>query len=63
MSRLIELVKKNKLHIIIVRIIGKNKDSIHLHEKYRFTYVEILKEVRFKFNRYIDVYLIQLILK
>jgi L-amino acid N-acyltransferase YncA len=62
-GRIIRLAKKNKLHVIIARIAGENEISVHLHKKYGFTYAGSLKEVGFKFNRYIDVHLMQLILK
>lgn len=60
---IIELAKKNKLHVIIARIAGENEVSVHLHKKYGFTNAGSLKEVGFKFNRYIDVRLMQLILE
>lgn len=61
-AEIIKIARKNKLHVIIARIAGKNEISVNLHKKYGFTYVGSLKEVGFKFNRYIDVHLMQLIL-
>lgn len=63
MARIVELARDNKLHVIIASIAGENEISIHLHKKYGFTYIGSLREVGFKFNRYIDVHLMQLILK
>ncbi len=62
MTEIIKIARKNKLHVIIARIAGENEISIRLHKKYGFTYVGSLKEVGFKFNRYVDVHLMQLIL-
>lgn len=62
MAEIIKLAGENKLHVLIARISGENKISIHLHQKYGFAYVGLLKKVGFKFNRYIDVHLMQLIL-
>jgi phosphinothricin acetyltransferase len=62
-AEIIKIARKNKLHVIIARIAGENEISIHLHKKYGFTYVGSLKEVGFKFNRYIDVHLMQLVLE
>lgn len=62
-AEIIKIARKNKLHVIIARIAGENEISVHLHKKYGFTYIGSLKEVGFKFNRYIDVHLMQLILK
>ncbi len=61
-AEILKIARKNKLHVIIARITGENEISVHLHKKYGFTYVGSLKEVGFKFNRYIDVHLMQLIL-
>ena len=61
--RIIELARKNKLHVIIARIAGENEISVHLYKKYGFKYSGSLKEVGFKFSRYIDVHLMQLILE
>jgi L-amino acid N-acyltransferase len=62
MARIIEFARKNKLHVVIARIAGENEISVHLHKKYGFIYVGSLKEVGYKFDRYIDVHLMQLIL-
>lgn len=59
---IIKIARKNKLHVIIARIAGENEISIHIHKKYGFIYAGSLKEAGFKFNRYIDVNLMQLIL-
>jgi L-amino acid N-acyltransferase YncA len=61
-SRIIELARKNKLHVVIARIAGENEISVHLHKKYGFTHVGSLKEVGYKFDHYIDVHLMQSIL-
>ena len=62
MSGIIKLAKKNKFHAVIAGIAEGNKISIHLHKKYGFFHTGVLKEVGFKFNRYIDVHLMQLVL-
>jgi phosphinothricin acetyltransferase len=63
MKRIIEEGKKSSLHIILARITDGNKTSIHLHEILGFEHVGILKEVGYKFDKYLDVYLMQKILK
>lgn len=62
MAEIIRLAKKNKFHIVLAGIAGDNKVSIHLHEKYGFFHTGVLKEAGFKFNKYIDVHLMQLML-
>ena len=59
---IINCAKKKNLHTIIARIDGENEISVHLHKKNGFNYIGSLKEVGFKFNKYIDVHLMQLIL-
>ena len=63
MKRIIEEGKKVGLHVILARITDGNKISIHLHEMFGFEHVGILKEVGYKFDRCLDVYLMQKILK
>ncbi len=63
MSGIVELARKNKFHVVIARIAGVNEVSVNLHQKYGFFNVGVLKEVGFKFNCYIDIRLMQLILE
>ncbi|MBS4537128.1 N-acetyltransferase [Clostridium sp. D2Q-11] len=58
----IEIAKKLKYHSIIARIAGANQKSIYLHEKYGFNHIGTMKEAGFKFSKYIDIYIYQLIL-
>ncbi len=64
---LIEAVlKKGKsagLHAVIARITEGNEKSIHIHESMGFEHVGILKEVGFKFNKRLDVYILEKILE
>ena len=46
----------------ILKSISTEEVSFYLHDKYGFFHVGVLKEVGFKFNRYIDFHLMQLIL-
>ena len=62
MNKLVEIAKELNLHTILSRIADGNQISIKLHEKYGFSVVGITKEVGFKFNRYIDVVMMQLML-
>lgn len=58
----IQLGKSLNYHTIISRIAGDNEKSIYLHKKYGFNHIGTMKEVGYKFSRYIDVDLYQLIL-
>jgi len=63
-TRLLELItlagKEAGNHTVISRITSGNDVSIHLHEKLGYRIVGTLKEVGFKFGRYLDVVLLQL---
>ncbi|MES2690457.1 MAG: N-acetyltransferase family protein [Bacteroidota bacterium] len=62
MKALLEAGKKAGLHTIIARISEGNEVSIYLHKKYGFVPTGTLKEVGYKFNRYVDVHMMQLML-
>lgn len=60
MEKLLEYVQETKCcHTIISRIAGENEISIKLHKKFGFQLTGTLKEVGYKFNRYIDVHFYQ----
>ena len=53
--------KKLEIHTVLSRITQGNEASIHLHEKAGFRHVGVMKEVGFKFGRFLDVQMMQLI--
>ena len=61
-ASIIDIARKNGFHILIARVVTENKASVNLAGKYGFTIAGSLKEVGYKFGRYIDVYLMQLML-
>ena len=63
MEAIIKEGEKVGLHVIIARITEGNKLSIHLHEKYGFKHIGVMKEVGQKFGKKLDVYLMQKIYK
>lgn len=62
MPPLIEAAKKMKLHTIIASIDATNEASIKLHEGFGFKEVAHFKEVGWKFERWLDLKFLQLIL-
>ncbi|MFY8190127.1 MAG: GNAT family N-acetyltransferase [Bacteroidia bacterium] len=44
---------------MLARITEGNDTSIRLHQKYGFTLVGVMRQVGFKFGRYLDVTLMQ----
>ncbi len=62
LAPLIESARKLGLHAIIAVIDGQNEVSIRLHAKFGFEIVGRFKEVGYKFNRWLDVVYMELIL-
>ncbi len=58
-ERLEEEAVTYKFHTLLSRICTESKASIRVHEKNGFVQVGFLKEVGFKFNRYLDVVIYQ----
>ena len=59
---LIEAAKQLKLHTIIAGIDATNQVSIKLHEQFGFEEVAHFKQVGYKFDRWLDLKFMQLIL-
>jgi len=59
---LIALAKVQKLHVMIGCIDAENKGSIAFHEKLGFKKAGILKESGYKFDKWLDLQFMQLIL-
>ncbi|MDB5277147.1 MAG: acetyltransferase [Ferruginibacter sp.] len=62
MPPLIEAAKQLGLHAIVAGIEATNEASIALHEKFGFVEVAHFKEVGFKFNRWMDLKFLELII-
>jgi len=61
-ERLIELARRHGHHTIIALIAHVREPSIKLHEKYGFVEVGRLREVGHKFDQWLDVVYMQLML-
>ena len=61
MPPIIEAAKQLKLHAIVAGIEASNEASIALHNKFGFVEVAHFKEVGFKFNRWMDLKFLELI--
>lgn len=62
LAPLIESAKKIGLHAIIAAIDGENQASIKLHARFGFATVGHFKQVGYKFNRWLDVIYMELLL-
>ncbi len=61
MEVLVLEAKKAGLHSLIARITHGNEQSIYLHERMGFVPAGTLREVGYKFDKYHDVHLMQLV--
>ncbi len=62
LATLIEHAKTQGLHTMIGLIDADNKNSIAFHEKFGFVKIGVLKQVGYKFDRWLDVQYVQLML-
>ncbi|GAA3988721.1 GNAT family N-acetyltransferase [Mucilaginibacter dorajii] len=62
LEKLIETVMQKQMHTIIAGIDAGNTASIKLHQKFGFTEVGTFKQVGYKFNHWLDLKFMQLIL-
>ncbi|MEP7256486.1 MAG: N-acetyltransferase family protein [Ferruginibacter sp.] len=62
MPPIIEAAKELNMHTIIAGIDATNEVSLHLHKSFGFVEVAHFKEVGFKFDRWLDLKFLQLIL-
>lgn len=60
MEGLIRAARENGLHTLVGYVDSDNTDSIAFHEKFGFRSVGLLEEVGYKFDRWLDVRLLQL---
>lgn len=58
---LIQEGERAGLHTVIARITEGNKESIHLHESLGFEHIGVMKEVGRKFDKLLNVCLMQII--
>lgn len=63
LTELIRLAKEQGFHVMIGAIDGDNKGSIAFHEKFGFTAIGTIREVGYKFNHWLDLVFMRLILK
>lgn len=62
LSELIALAKAQKMHVMIGCIDVENTGSIAFHEKFGFKKAGILKESGYKFEKWLDLQFVQLLL-
>ncbi|MDR6968399.1 phosphinothricin acetyltransferase [Flavobacterium arsenatis] len=61
LQKLIDLAKEQKYHSMIGVIDASNSGSIEFHKKFGFKETGILKEAGYKFDKWLDVSLMQLV--
>ncbi len=63
MLAVIEEAKERGMHVMVGVIDASNQASVTLHEKLGFTHGGTLREIGYKFDRWLDVVFYQLVLK
>lgn len=63
LQELIAIAKQNGLHTMIAGVDASNESSIEFHKKFGFKEVGTFKEVGFKFDKWLDLLFMQLLLK
>ena len=63
LTELIRLAKEQGFHVMIGAIDADNTGSIAFHEKFCFTAIGTIREVGYKFDHWLDLVFMQLILK
>jgi L-amino acid N-acyltransferase len=63
MEQLIVQAKKDKIHCMVGVVDAENKESLLFHQKFGFTVSGTLKESGYKFNRWLDSVIVQLIIE
>jgi len=63
LTELIRLAKAEGYHVMVGGIDAENSGSIAFHKRYGFTENGIIREAGFKFDRWLDLLFMQLILK
>lgn len=63
LTELIRLAKEQGFHVMIGAIDADNTGSIAFHKKFGFTAIGTIREVGYKFDHWLDLVFMQLILK
>nr|WP_317630711.1 GNAT family N-acetyltransferase [uncultured Flavobacterium sp.] len=61
MSKLLEKAKQQNIKTMLALIDEENKNSIHFHEKYGFETIGVMRKVGYKFEKWLDCRMMQLI--
>jgi L-amino acid N-acyltransferase YncA len=59
LARLIEVARENGFRTVVARITAPNPASVRLHERLGFVHVGVERDVGYKFERWLDVVVMQ----
>lgn len=63
LSQIIDVAEQNSMHTIIAGIDADNNISLELHRQYGFKEIGHVREVGYKFDKWLDLKFLQMILK
>jgi L-amino acid N-acyltransferase len=63
LEKMIDIAKQNGVHAIIGGVDAANETSIKLHEQFNFKEAGCLKQVGYKFNQWLDLKFMELLLE
>jgi len=62
LEEILEMARQDEsIHTVVSVITSENQASVHLHEKFNFSFCGTVREVGMKFGRYLDILQYQLI--
>ncbi len=62
LASLLDVAVRNGFHSVFARIVGDNPSSLRLHRRFDFRRVGVEREVGYKFDRWLDVVVMQKLL-
>jgi L-amino acid N-acyltransferase len=62
LARLLEAARERSYHAVVARLVAGHESAIKLHTLFGFRQISLEKEIAFKFDRWLDVLTMQLLL-
>lgn len=63
LAELLKLSEELGYHAVIALVVGDNESSVKLHEKFGFAHVGTMREVGWKFDKWLDLLIYEIIIR